>query len=278
MFQTDLVTLLLIIAALTISLYKISFLSKKNIGYFSILQFIYLVILPGIIYILLFGYTQSILDRPLNHNIFIPDKLIINLLLLSELFTYGGLAIHAVTKMLSDYLRTDDSEVAKLNRYFHLTFSHNLVYGGACAIIVLLTLLEINHQSNGNEYNLFRAVITGVMFAACLITGMYWYTRSNDDYFGKWSDLKSVLLIGVVGLFLVFSAIRKVRPDLNEYQTLIPTLVSFSIISGLNLLFIFRRLKRGGFRIYFRSGKQEQKVFEINQSIIPPHNKQSPTK
>jgi len=281
MIQPDFITIIVIVFSFAISVYKIQLFHNKNIGYFSIVQFIYLLIIPGIIYLMLYSYLQAILRRPLNEVTFIPDKLLVNILLLAQLFTYGGLAIHSVTKMLSENMTNKKDEAFLLNRYFHFTFSHNLVYGGAIAIAFVLPLVELNHMPPDKSYNLLLSILVGILFSISLVLAMTWYkAEEKDNYpqFNKWSDLKTVLLLGMFGFITLIYAIRKLKPELNEYQLVIPTLTIFSTIALLNFLLIYKKLKRGGFRLYLRLGKQEQKLLEFDQPIINSHNKQSPSK
>lgn len=277
MFQPDFITILLITVAFGLTIYKISFFRRKSIGYFSLVQFIYLIIIPGTIYIALFSHIQSILNRPLITPVFLPDKLLLNLVLLAQLFTYGGIAIHAVTKMLSGYIDDPKSKLYEINSFFHLKFSHNLIYGGAVTIASILPLLEINHVPPDANYSIWISILLGILSGICLIMAMYWYRPYGEQRFSKWSDLKTVFLLIWLGLLIFILAIRTIRPDIKEYQLFIPMLSGFIVMTIFNLMFVLRRLKNGGFRIYLRLGKQEQTVLEVNQPF-PLHNKQSPTK
>ncbi len=277
MFQPDFITIFLLIVAFGFAVYKISFFSRKSIGYFSLVQFIYLVIIPSSLFIALNSHIQMVVDRPFNQATFLSDKLILNVIFLSQLFTYGGLAIHAVTKMLWVHMIPNESDLYKINSYFHLKFSHNLIYSGAITLALFLSLLEINHVPPDHNYNLGISVLVGLISGIALIMSMYWYKPYGEQRFSKWSDLKTAFLLVWLGLILFMLAIRRIRPDIKEYQLFIPMLSGFILITLFNILFVLRKLKKGGFRIYLRLGKQEQKVLEVNQSFLHPHNKQSPT-
>jgi hypothetical protein len=41
---------------------------------------------------------------------------------------------------------------------------------------------------------------------------------------------------------------------------LIPTLASFSIIGSLNMFLIYRKIKRGGFKLFLRFGKIKRRL------------------
>lgn len=231
------------------------------IGHFSLLQIIYLVLIPGFLYTFVFSYIQSIQERPLNKQVFVSDALLINIILLSILFTYGGLAIHATSKMLSEALKHQHSKARAMNKFFHLSFSHNLVFSGGISAVIGTTLLELNHVSPNNLINPVIAIIKGIILGLSLTVGMYWYTISDDqEYMGRWSDLKTSFLVFWLGAFFVLYGIKKINPAFREFELLIPTLASFSVIASLNMILIYRKLKRGGFRIYFRFGKIKKRL------------------
>lgn len=252
----DFLTLILVLAFASVVAYKVSFLKNKTIGHFSLLQIVYLVIIPGFLFPLAYSYLQSILARPLNEQIIISDGLLVNVVLLSMLFTYGGIAVHAATKMMSEVLRKEKSEVAKraneLNKYFHLKFSHNLVYSGIIVVVFSLTLLELNHVSNYNYKSIVPAIVKGVVLGLSLLTGMFFYTRSTDDLVGRWSDLKVTFIVFWLGFMTLLYGVRKIDPDLDEYQLLIPALLSLSLIGLLNVVLVVRKLKRGGWKVRVR--------------------------
>ncbi|MGI5827709.1 MAG: hypothetical protein ACOX6V_01660 [Patescibacteria group bacterium] len=278
MLQTDFLTLILISLVAGVAIYKISFFSRKSIGYFSLLQIIYLVIIPGFVYTLAYSYLQSILKRPLNSSIILPDSLIINILLLSMLFSYGGIAVHAVTKMLSEVesLRNKHSEAYKINRYFHLNFSHNLIYSGGVVSFICFTLLELNHVVPNNNNNFILAMMKGLILGGSIIMAMYWYTVSKDDYIGRWSDLKTVFLSIWVGFLTILYGVQKVDPSIRDYQLLLPALLSFSLIALLNMFLVFRRFKRGGFALYFNFGRKKKKLVEVSDKIFSSKNNPQP--
>lgn len=137
------------------------------------------------------------------------------MLLLAQLFTYGGLAIHSVTKMLSEVMNDKNNEAFLINRYFHFTFSHNLIYGGAIAMAFIMPLVEINHIAPDKSYNFILSILVGILFSISLIVAMMWYRADEEDnfpQFNKWSDLKTVLLIGLLGFILLVLELEKLGP------------------------------------------------------------------
>lgn len=245
MFSLDVVSLTLVIGVALLIAYNASFLRKKAIWHMSIIQTLFLVIVPGILFIIFYSYLQTVLSRPQVDNPFISDSALVNFILLAVLFTYGGTAIHAVTKMLSETsLRYEDSKEAELNSYFHLEFSHNLIYAGAIAIIIGLTLLELNHTPSSGYQGLFKPVMQGIIGGLVLIGAMINYTRSRDHYSGRWYDLKAVFLTIWVGLIIILYGMWRATPSLREYQLVIPVFSALTLISILNIGLIIRRLRK----------------------------------
>lgn len=262
--EANIFTLILVALFAGTLAYQSSFFKNKTIGKFSLLQILYLVVIPGFIFSFFFSYLQAITERPLAEKIFLPDKVLVNITLLATLFSYGGTAIHATSKMLSEILKKQSGQAKDLNKYFHLNFSHNLVYSGVIAAIVCTSLLELNHPSPNSLTNPTPAIIKGIIMGLSLTMGMLWYTRSDDEeYIGRWSDLKTTFLVIWIGAALIFYGVKRTNPSFHKYDTLIPTLASLIIIAPLNFFLVYRRLKRGGFRLYFYFGKIKRLLFQF---------------
>jgi hypothetical protein len=227
-------------------IYRVGLFSRKKLGYFTLLQVIYLVVVPGLIFPMIFSYMRSITQRPLNDVTIIPDGFLINMTLLSVIFTYGGIAIHAVTKMLSEVIdETSDTAAAQMNYYFHQTFSHNLTFSGAAMTVLGLTILDLNHLPM-TSYSISGSLFRGLILAASLLFAIYNYRPYTSS---RWSDLKTFFLVMWMGFMAVLYGIRKLDPSITEYQLLLPALISFSLMSSLSFLLVLRRL-RHGFRVY----------------------------
>jgi hypothetical protein len=188
---------------------------------------------------------QSLLILPREAKTFLHDSALINIIYLSMFFTYGGVSMHAITKMLSHSgLRNSNSEAAQLNRYFHMSFSHNLVFGGCIIFSVALAMLELNHTNPTNIPGMTSLIIRGLLLAFVLLFAMYSYTRSRDQYVGRWSDFKAVFLITWASLVLIYLAIKKSDSSFYQYQLALPLFLALSLIGLLNIFLIVRRIRR----------------------------------
>lgn len=245
MFENDIVSLILICLVAAYALYRTPFFHNRKLFHLSLLQNLYLVVVPGVFFVIVYAYIKSILVRPLTNDVFLSDTVLEPMVYLSFLFSYGGIAIHAVSKMLSETaLRHDWSDVAKLNKYFHLTFSHNLIYSGGTLAIVGLTLMEMNHTPNGNHTSLTTPLVEGLVLGSIFIVAMLTYTRSKDQYAGRWADLKAVFIFVWVGLILLLFAAWKNDATLRQYQLAIPVILGVILVAILNTGLIIRRIRR----------------------------------
>jgi hypothetical protein len=251
--ESDFSTLLVVLLLATLIVYRSSYIRNKQLGYFSWMQVFTLVIIPGFLFPLAYAYIQSILTLPRNPQAFIPDGLLVHLVLLSFLFTYGAVAIHEVAKLLSrpEYLRYETSKAAELNRFFHLTFSHNMMYSSTLLAIIGVILLEINHVPQQTTQTLGVAVLKGLGLGISFLGALLVYTRSHDEYSGRWNDLKWMFGLVWVGIVIVLYTIRRVNPVVTEYQLLLPALMSISLLAILSVGLVFRRLKKGGVTVLF---------------------------
>lgn len=235
-----------------IIVYTFPYFHSKKLGYFSLVQLFYLVIIPGLLFPLGFSYILEILDRPMINNVVFSDNLLVGLILLTLLYGYGGVAIHTVTKMLSTTLKPDSNnrEAYEMNRFLHLTFSHNLTYSAIVVLMIGLTLLELNHVMVGEPLGVIQAVLRGLGLGSGLLISMYLYDPySEDAYRSRWNDLKWLFIVVWIGFVLLLYVIKSLNPSITSYQLLLPALLSIAFLASFSLLVVVRRIKRGGFKI-----------------------------
>lgn len=227
-------------------LYRSAYLHRKKVWNLSVQQVINLIIIPGIIFPFVYAYLRSVQQLPRNPYAFFPDALLVNIILLAFMFAYGGTAIHAVTKMMSVYLRQEKGDLAEVNRFFHLQFSHTLSYAGALVAFMGLVLLELNHLPAGDKGSLVWGVIKAVGLGLAVLLGMRGYTRNfGDDYQGRWRDLRLVFLVFWVGFIFFLLGVRRLRPELTDYQLLLPAVGVFGVMILLSTVLVVRRVGRG---------------------------------
>lgn len=198
----ELITIGIVILFSFALFYKSSFLQSKKIGYISISQIFLLVLIPGILYTIIFYYILDVLERPQNGNVFLNDKILTSILLLSLLYTYGGIAIHFVCKTLRTYFneKLHQTMLFKVNHFFHFKFSHNLTYIGAATSATCLSLLELNHTSPyPKDSKILITLLSGVFLGLAAIISLKIYTMRME--------LKAFFLSGwVLFVILIYAA------------------------------------------------------------------------
>lgn len=255
---TGLFTVLVVFVFVVASIYRIQSLHRKKIWHLSIQQMIHLVLIPGVLFPMVFSYLQVITRQPRNETVFLSDIFLVDTVLLSMMFAYGGVAIHAVTKMMQEYLINEKAEARQVNSFFHMTFSHNLTYAGMILASLGLTILELNHAPLQNPQSVYWGLIRGILLGASFFLTVFNYTRYSGGDFGRWNDLKVTFGAVWVAFAVLLYVIQKLDPRFSEYQLLLPMFLSFSVMAGLSLVLVFRRLKKGRWRVDVEKKKLEQ--------------------
>jgi len=240
MEHIELITIAAVILLASALAYRSSFLHNKKIGHISILQIFYLVLAPGFLYTIIFSYLLDVLDRPLNTHIFLNDKLLASIFLLSLLYAYGGLAIHGISKTLSSYFTKGQKEstLFKVNDYFHREFSHNLTYIGALVCAACFSLLELNHISPYPAQTKFLIIfLNGIFVGIASIAGL-------ANYKQRWSDLKLFFFAFWAVIVVMLYAVKPYIKNVKAYPFTLTMLIAFSTLAALNIFLYVRRVRR----------------------------------
>ncbi|HUV47065.1 MAG TPA: hypothetical protein VMW29_02935 [Candidatus Bathyarchaeia archaeon] len=248
MQNIELVSFGIIIIFASVLAYKSSLLQNKKIGYISLLQIFYLILVPGVTYTILFSYLLEILERPQNTYSFLNNKILVNILLLSILYTYGGLAIHGVCKTVASYFSAvqKKSLAYKVNNHFHRQLSHNLTFIGAFISATCFAILELNHQSPYPEKTkLTITILNGIFIGVASILGLSFYKK-------RWLELK-VFFFSVWMLFIILGyAVKPYIKNVKSYPFTLMILIAFSILTSLNIFLYIKKVKnkiRLGWRV-----------------------------
>jgi hypothetical protein len=202
-------------------------------------------------YALVFSEVLDILKRPLNPDTFLSDPVLTILLLISLLYTYGGIAIHSLTKTLSRYFSEDqkNTEAYQINEAFHLGFSHNLIYSGALLSITFFALLELNHVSPyGPEKGITISILNGLFVGLATIFGLNFYSETRLK---GWRTLKFFFASFWIAAVLVVYAAKPYFSQLRAYPMMLTLLASFAVLFALNFFLYLRRVQ-GHLRLVFR--------------------------
>lgn len=221
--------------------YKLSFFHHKKIAFIPLIQLFNLIILPGVIYTIVFSYVLEIVDRPLNENNLFSDKLLLILFLLSMLYTYGGIAIHTLTKTLSSYFKPSDKtrDLFQVNSFFHLGFSHNLTFIGAFVSAGCFALLELNHQSPYPAQSRFIFTILGGIFLGLTLIA----SLALNRWYKRWADLKYLFFTLWVLFIIILYALKPYIKNVKAYPITLVMLISFAFVAALSLFLSVRKYK-----------------------------------
>jgi hypothetical protein len=247
-------TLGILIALASTLAYRWTFLHQKKIAYLSLIHYIYLVIIPGILFTVIFSFILDILDRPPNYDLFLNDKILTIALLLSIIYTYAGAVTHAICKTLSGCFEDNHKQslAYKVNKYFHLTFSHNLSFAGASCVAIFLSLLEINHLPSPERHvSYLLPVINGVIMGITFILMIVRYrtfTKNKDisEYFEikPWTDLKFFFYAFWVVFILFIYGAKPYLKTIKFYPIALTMLVACLEVVILSVFLYTRRLYR----------------------------------
>lgn len=135
---------ILIIAALfALVIYR--FNGKTKLFSFDLVQFIYLFVIAPMIFIWLKTFFFFILREQVLTTLTLSQYFIIDTLLsVIALYLFGVLAIHTITKVFwLEKHRDPFADIFKLSEYFHLWWSHIIMYLGGFVLITTISVLNL---------------------------------------------------------------------------------------------------------------------------------------
>lgn len=240
---TTVMTLLALSGALA---YKLSFFHNRKIGYLSLLQILYLLVIPGITYAIIYSEMFDILSRPRNTYVLFSDKLLALLLLMSMLVTYGGIAIHTITKTMHEYFHPLErfGLAYQVNEYYHLGFSHNLVYSGAVLVFTFFSLLELNHVSPEDNLAIAGLIIKGIFVGLATVAGLFYFIDRDKS----WTELRYFFMSFWIALVLLIYSVKPYLSDIQDYPYTLMLLVSFVFLSAFNFILTYKKVKKSARR------------------------------
>lgn len=275
MQSLDFLTIIAAVLIVAAFFHRISYFRTKKVGYFDLLQLLYLIVFPVTIYLVIFTHVQLLLATPPNGLGLFSDGILMNLFMISCMLTYGGVVMHAMGKMLSKELVGHDHLAAfKTNRFFHMTFSHNLMIAGSLAAALWLALLEINHAQLDNPADLIQSSLVGVVIGSVLWLSMYWYQKTTVEHEGRWYDLRHTFII----VWILFAVLLYYYQSLNAEafaysEYVVAVFVALLVLMIASLILVIRRLKNGHLGLFFSWGKESQLILETDIDADEPLKK-----
>ena len=219
-------------------LYLIPYFSKKKIrkGKFDLLQFLKLFFAPILIIPMSYFFKQIIDLNPYTNTLTFPKHVSELIFLILLYFLILGNGIHAVSVVLSKYMKNlRKHRIWEINEFFHNAFSHFLMTGSAALILFSFAVYEVNRPNIILITNLELAilVISGVVFG--IIFGFASIEGSIPQVM--------FYLLYLLSLMLPFIFIRfNLNYRLFPFTTFVETMFITSVI-----MISFYKYKREGF-------------------------------
>jgi hypothetical protein len=213
--------------------YKKPFFERKIIKNIPLIHWINLMIIPIFFYLGLAVVVRNILVRDRVTIVDIDDFYLISVLLIFLIYTFVGMSLHFVGKVLSLYIKPDhDSLAYQVNSVFHKKFSHYLSF--ICSMITLfgIAIIEINYPAitSLNKFQGSALALSGALFG---IAGVHAIHNALENYYRTLTYFCFVLLF-TLSYFVSLYQIN------IQYHPYIVFMISFysSVIS----MFIARQL------------------------------------
>jgi len=213
---------------------KDRFKRKIFSGLMDYSQLMVVAFLTGV-FIMFFSYIYISLSR--NPNVYttrISDEFFFMLMIASITVTAIGNGMHCASKNVSYYLKKHrELEAYRVNRFYHIPFSHNIVYFGGLAFVASIILFELNHP--------MADAITAKGFAWLVLLGIVWGIA--------WAVTVKRSLIPLRPILYFSTAIASVL-GLLIYRTelpirYLPTTIFFysALVSAILVGFVLKKMK-----------------------------------
>lgn len=148
------------------SLFLIRFNGRREVMRIDFVQFVYCFVLVPLMFIWFKSFLFNLFKQELNVSMSFRDVMVIDTIFsVVFLFISSFVVIHSLAKTFNLKKQQDPLyDLNELTEYFHLTFSHFTIYGGALLSFVILSLINVLMP--------FTFPITKVFFYVLLGLGM----------------------------------------------------------------------------------------------------------
>lgn len=172
----------------SIIFYRLRFTSQIKVGNIYLVQLYYL-IAGVVVTLMLINVELDMVKRPLIENTPFSSDLLQNIFIGSLMVAAMGTAIHSISTSVAQAFDKDEAKAAtsiknkikgeayNMNRQFHQSFSHNMVYVGAILGQITMALIELNHPLTFTTFPLpiilFVGVILGIIESLAILYGSH---------------------------------------------------------------------------------------------------------
>ena len=230
--------------------YKRPRLEQKLIKQIPIIDWLLIFVFPIIFYFGLLTIVKSILLRARIDILDFEDIQLIGIGIIFMIYSYVGISVHFVAKVLSRYIKKEDNpKVYRINEIFHGKLSHYVTFACAYMVIFTLALLELNYPMFTilPEFYLVLIAISGILAGYSSFKAIF-YTNA---WYGGYS--KPFFLITLVFLIILKTIYRSHELMMGYYP--LNVFISFVLLTVL-CIYTFRQ-----FLIFSKLSKKRRMNF-----------------
>ena len=247
------IILLAVVAFVGVISYRRPRLEQRVFKKIPLIDWINILILPMAGYLAMVLILKNILSRNLVPILDFDQFYLLSIGVLFFIYSFVGLAIHFVGKVLSRYISPNKhSLIYQVNEVFHGKLSHYMGFIFVSLTIFTLALLEINHPlpiliSGISRLILISAgILFGVSSAKSILIPHQWFGGYNKPLF-------ALVFVQTMILFIIFNGngLRWGYYPVNLFiiSMCVSLLVSFA---ARQILILTRLNSRSRFRIFAR--------------------------
>lgn len=225
-------------------------LEQRVIKNIPLIDWFLIFVFPIFFYFGLVMIIKSVLLRERLNLLDFDDTQIIGIGTLFMIYSFVGISVHFVSKVLSRYIkRSKEPKVYQINELFHGKLSHYVTFACAYMVVFSLALLEINYPMPVRLTNLtIGAIISaGILAGFSAFKGIFY----TNVWFGGYN--KPFFLISLVFQLILSSIYRSQKLIMNYYpMNIFISVILLTVIS----IYVFRQ-----FMIFFKLSKRRRLQF-----------------
>ena len=216
--------------------YRSPKLERKVIKNIPVIDWFIIFVFPIAFYFGLTMIIKNIMIRPRVDILDFEDVQILSIGGLFLIYSFVGLSVHFVGKVLSRYIRrSNNSKIYLINEIFHGKLSHYVVYVCTYLLVFTLALLEINYPLvEGLNRSLITIVLLAGILAGVSATKGIFYTNA---WFGGYN--RSLFLVTLAILTVLISIYRADGLKLVYYPI---NIFLVAMLFAIIFTFLFRQL------------------------------------
>ncbi len=225
-----------LIGFIGILLHRRTKLEEKVFKNIPLSEWLLIFIFPLCFYICWAVIVRNIVNRSFIPLIPLDDLDILAMMMFFLIYAFVGNAIHFTGKILWRYLRHDRETMAyRINEIFHGKLSHYIIYFNSLIILLLFSILEINHPLENplSEVYILLVIAAGIVFGVSATKAIFY----TNEWFGGYNKPLFFLTFIILTMLLSISRVLKL-----QYQYYPIKLFITAIYGSIVAAFIVRQV------------------------------------